>query len=164
MSLFIKPPVVIFVAANYSASYYTTGGFILYLQDSNSTTLSGGLFFAKATIKTRTEIFRFGFFGGDKGIRTPDLCVANASLYQLSHIPKRIMFSFWKLNHYSKIDSASQLFDGILIRLLRLPAVCFILLPRYLPQILCETDKSPAPRPFYAPFALTRRLLYSLAP
>ena len=25
--------------------------------------------------------------GGDKGIRTPDLCVANASLYQLSHIP-----------------------------------------------------------------------------
>ena len=39
MSLFIKPPVVIFVAANYSASYYTTGGFILYLQDSNSTTL-----------------------------------------------------------------------------------------------------------------------------
>lgn len=49
MSLFIKPPVVIFVAADYSASYYTTGGFILYLQDSNSTTLSGGLFFAKAT-------------------------------------------------------------------------------------------------------------------
>ena len=26
--------------------------------------------------------------GGDKGTRTPDLCVANASLYQLSHIPK----------------------------------------------------------------------------
>ena len=25
--------------------------------------------------------------GGDKGIRTPDLCIANASLYQLSHIP-----------------------------------------------------------------------------
>ncbi len=33
--------------------------------------------------------YRFGLFllGGDKGIRTPDLCVANASLYQLSHIP-----------------------------------------------------------------------------
>ena len=29
-----------------------------------------------------------GFFaGGDKGIRTPGLCVANASLYQLSHAP-----------------------------------------------------------------------------
>ena len=27
------------------------------------------------------------FFGGDKGIRTPDLRIANATLYQLSHIP-----------------------------------------------------------------------------
>ena len=26
--------------------------------------------------------------GGDKGIRTPDLRIANASLYQLSYIPK----------------------------------------------------------------------------
>ena len=26
--------------------------------------------------------------GGDKGIRTPDLRIANATLYQLSHIPK----------------------------------------------------------------------------
>ena len=26
-------------------------------------------------------------FGGDEGIRTPGLCVANASLYQLSHAP-----------------------------------------------------------------------------
>lgn len=26
-------------------------------------------------------------FGGDEGTRTPDLCVANASLYQLSHAP-----------------------------------------------------------------------------
>ena len=25
--------------------------------------------------------------GGDKGIRTPGLCIANAALYQLSHIP-----------------------------------------------------------------------------
>ena len=30
-----------------------------------------------------------GSFGGDKGIRTPDLRIANASLYQLSYIPKR---------------------------------------------------------------------------
>ena len=30
----------------------------------------------------------FGFFGGDEGIRTPDLCIANASLYQLSHAPE----------------------------------------------------------------------------
>ena len=57
MSLFIKPPVVIFVAADYSASYYTTGGFILYLQDSNSTTLSGGLFFAKATNIAKRQSF-----------------------------------------------------------------------------------------------------------
>ena len=27
------------------------------------------------------------FCGGDKGIRTPDLRIANATLYQLSHIP-----------------------------------------------------------------------------
>lgn len=26
-------------------------------------------------------------FGGDEGTRTPDLCVANASLYHLSHAP-----------------------------------------------------------------------------
>lgn len=30
------------------------------------------------------------FYGGDKGIRTPGLCVANASLYQLSHTPETI--------------------------------------------------------------------------
>ena len=30
----------------------------------------------------------FCSFGGDEGIRTPGLCVANASLYQLSHTPK----------------------------------------------------------------------------
>ena len=36
--------------------------------------------------------------GGDKGIRTPGLCVANASLYQLSHIPKRLYYitTSWK--------------------------------------------------------------------
>ncbi len=27
-------------------------------------------------------------FGGDRGIRTPDLCDANAALSQLSYIPK----------------------------------------------------------------------------
>lgn len=27
------------------------------------------------------------YFGGDKGIRTPGLRIANATLYQLSHIP-----------------------------------------------------------------------------
>ncbi len=40
--------------------------------------------------KTNPDIkteFVFFFLGGDKGIRTPGLCVANASLYQLSHIP-----------------------------------------------------------------------------
>lgn len=29
-------------------------------------------------------------FGGDTGIRTPGLRIANASLYQLSYIPKRM--------------------------------------------------------------------------
>ena len=28
------------------------------------------------------------FTGGDKGTRTPDFCIANAALYQLSYIPK----------------------------------------------------------------------------
>ena len=27
------------------------------------------------------------FTGGDKGTRTPDFCIANAALYQLSYIP-----------------------------------------------------------------------------
>ena len=30
------------------------------------------------------------FYGGDEGIRTPDPCIANALLYQLSHTPKNI--------------------------------------------------------------------------
>ena len=34
----------------------------------------------------------FAGFGGDKEIRTPDLCIANASLYQLSHIPTQRMY------------------------------------------------------------------------
>ena len=29
--------------------------------------------------------------GGDKGIRTPDLRIANATLYQLSHIPTKVL-------------------------------------------------------------------------
>ena len=29
----------------------------------------------------------YDIFGGDKGIRTPGLRIANATLYQLSHIP-----------------------------------------------------------------------------
>ena len=29
--------------------------------------------------------------GGDEGDRTPDLCVANASLYQLSHTPTIVL-------------------------------------------------------------------------
>ncbi len=32
---------------------------------------------------------RASFLGGDKGIRTPDLCSAIAALYQLSYIPTR---------------------------------------------------------------------------
>ena len=33
-------------------------------------------------------------FGGDEGTRTPGLCVANASLYQLSHIPTQRLFYY----------------------------------------------------------------------
>ena len=39
------------------------------------------------TKKTKTPLRVFCFFGGAKGTRTPDLCVANASLYQLSYNP-----------------------------------------------------------------------------
>ena len=35
----------------------------------------------------------FSVCGGDKGIRTPGLCVANASLYQLSHAPRCVFYS-----------------------------------------------------------------------
>ena len=37
--------------------------------------------------KRNTRNLVFLFFGGDNEIRTRDLCVANASLYQLSHTP-----------------------------------------------------------------------------
>ena len=42
-------------------------------------------------------------FGGDEGIRTPDLCVANASLYQLSHAPKAVL-----IIHYFLQDCKSK--------------------------------------------------------
>ncbi len=35
---------------------------------------------------------QFLFFGGDKRIRTAGLLVANEALYQLSHIPKSIIY------------------------------------------------------------------------
>ena len=41
----------------------------------------------KKTNSVFVSEFVFFICGGDKGIRTPDLCIANASLYQLSHIP-----------------------------------------------------------------------------
>ncbi len=45
------------------------------------------------------------FFGGDKGIRTPDLRIANATLYQLSHIPTSAFFAIFPccviIAHYS---------------------------------------------------------------
>ena len=41
----------------------------------------------RPALKRKDPNFLFGSFGGDEGIRTPDLCVANASLYQLSHAP-----------------------------------------------------------------------------
>ena len=43
--------------------------------------------------------------GGDKGIRTPDLRIANATLYQLSHIPTSAFFAIFPccviIAHYS---------------------------------------------------------------
>ena len=36
-------------------------------------------------------------FGGDMGIRTPGLRIANASLYQLSYIPTRSITKKWCL-------------------------------------------------------------------
>ena len=53
------------------------------------------------------------FFGGDKGTRTLGLCVANASLYQLSHIPS----NFQPL-YYITIFSFLQQFFAPFIKLL----------------------------------------------
>lgn len=36
-----------------------------------------------------SEVLLPRFFGGDGGVRTLDLCVANAALYQLSYAPER---------------------------------------------------------------------------
>ena len=50
--------------------------------------------------QSRVTRLKFGlfWFGGAKGIRTPDLCVANASLYQLSHNP-----TVWDIISYAEI-------------------------------------------------------------
>ena len=53
-------------------------------------------------IKKRVPIALFLGFGGDKGIRTPDLCVANASLYQLSHIPAASLAIIAKVKTFVK--------------------------------------------------------------
>jgi hypothetical protein len=37
--------------------------------------------------------FRFAEFGGGMGIRTPDLLIANETLYQLSYTPKQLKFN-----------------------------------------------------------------------
>ena len=36
---------------------------------------------------SKSEVLPIATFGGDRGIRTPDLCDANAALSQLSYIP-----------------------------------------------------------------------------
>ena len=36
---------------------------------------------------------RIVFFGGDEGDRTPDLCIANAALSQLSYTPNKFSVS-----------------------------------------------------------------------
>ena len=38
------------------------------------------------------EVPRIVHFGGDRGIRTPDLCDANAALSQLSYIPTGFVY------------------------------------------------------------------------
>ena len=47
----------------------------------------------------------YDIFGGDKGIRTPGLRIANATLYQLSHIPTSAFFAIFPccviIAHYS---------------------------------------------------------------
>lgn len=41
---------------------------------------------SKKNVGAKRTLLRRG--GGDKGTRTPDFCIANAALYQLSYIPK----------------------------------------------------------------------------
>ena len=40
---------------------------------------------------------RTGKDGGDKGIRTPDLLIANETLYQLSYIPGSLPHEAWQV-------------------------------------------------------------------
>ena len=50
----------------------------------------------------------FNFSGGDKGIRTPDLCDANAALSQLSYIPIKsllIIYYSYKTCFYILLQS-----------------------------------------------------------
>lgn len=53
-------------------------------------------------IKRQANCTCLSFYGGDEGIRTPGLCVANASLYQLSHTPTTY---FRQLSHTPKKES-----------------------------------------------------------
>ena len=41
---------------------------------------------------TKKNEFGFALFGGDNGIRTRDLCVANATLSQLSYVPATAVY------------------------------------------------------------------------
>ena len=41
----------------------------------------------------KARINRTFVFGGDKGGRTPDLRIANATLYQLSYIPNGVLYT-----------------------------------------------------------------------
>lgn len=55
---------------------------------------------------TKREVESLPLHGGDKGIRTPGLCVANASLYQLSHTPVFIS----GVNIFTRNDNIIKLF------------------------------------------------------
>ena len=54
-------------------------------------------------IKRQANCTCLSFYGGDEGIRTPGLCVANALLYQLSHTPKFIFFVILSCNCFSRL-------------------------------------------------------------
>lgn len=49
--------------------------------------------------------------GGDKGTRTPDFCIANAALYQLSYIPKiQFCFTAWNMIHQFRRNCKMKIF------------------------------------------------------
>ena len=50
----------------------------------------------------------FLLFGGDKGTRTPDFCIANAALYQLSYIPKWVMLPDKSLTAFISYNNSRQ--------------------------------------------------------